>query len=118
MYNSETLRMRLYDLGFEVEENEEELLLAALKRAEQTIMNKCNCESIPEELNFVAIDMAAGEYLLAVQWQNEDSKNDVKSLSEGDISVSFKDESELKSLVDELLARSREELLSYRRIKW
>lgn len=117
MYNCEELRDRLFDLGFETEENEEKELTDALKRAEQTIMNTCNCESVPYELRFVALDMAAGEYLLAVKGKGEEF-SDVKSLSEGDVSVSFKEKIGIESIIDGLLTKGREEMLSYRRIKW
>lgn len=116
MFNCEELRDRLFDLGFETEENEEELLNAALMRAEQIIMNTCNCESVPYELRFVALDMAAGEYLLAALGKG-DGEN-VKSISEGDMSVDFKDKSEIEEITDRLLNAGREEMLSYRRIKW
>lgn len=116
MYNCEELRDRLFDLGFETEENEEDLLNAALMRAEQIIMNTCNCERVPYELRFVALDMAAGEYLLAAYGQGDN--DNVKSVSEGDISVTFGDKSGIEEIIDNLLNGGREEMLSYRRIKW
>ncbi len=112
----EELRARLCDMGFEIEENEDEALEKACKRAEQTIMNTCNCESVPYELRFTFLDMAAGEYLLAAYGKEE--KDGVKSVTEGDVSVDFKDEGYIESLVDSLLNRGREEMLGYRRIKW
>ncbi len=117
MYNSEKLRERLYNLGYEVEENCEDILENSLKRAEASIMNTCNCEKIPEELRFVFLDIAAGEYLLSVMLK-EDENDSVKSVTEGDLSVSFKDKSEIEKTVDELLNRGREEMLSFRRVKW
>lgn len=116
MYDCEELRDRLFDLGFETEENEEEALLAALKRAEACIMNTCNCEKVPYELRFVALDMAAGEYLAAKESGEEGCE--AKSISEGDISVTFGDRSSVEELIDSLLTRGREEMLSHRRIKW
>ena len=116
MYDCEELRDRLFDLGFETEENEKELLEIALNRAEQTIMNTCNCEKVPYELRFVALDMAAGEYLLAAYGKGEDEG--VKSISEGDVSVTYKDKSKIDEIIDGLLNAGREEILSYRRIKW
>ncbi|MBQ8003220.1 MAG: hypothetical protein IJ297_07240 [Clostridia bacterium] len=113
MIGIEQLREHLSDLGFESEENEEEMLLRCIERAEQTIMNYCNCESVPIELIFTALDMAAGEYLLAARCPEDD----VKSVSEGDVSVSFSDEG-TGERVDEIFARAREEMTSFRRLKW
>ncbi len=116
MADSEMLRERLSDMGFEVEENEEDALNRALERAEQTIINYCNCESVPEELNFALLDMAAGEYLATVSCQGGEGGN-VKSLSEGDVSITF-GEGGIESKVDELFNRGREEMTSFRRLKW
>lgn len=113
MFGCDELRERLLDLGYETAENEEEMLERAIKRAEQTVMNTCNTETVPEELFFAALDMAAGEYLLAAERGGEE--RGVKSVTEGDVSVEFGDEG---SLIDELLSAGREEMLSFRRIKW
>ena len=48
MTDIERLTERLSDMGFEVEENKAELLKGAIQRAEQTIMNYCNCERVTE----------------------------------------------------------------------
>lgn len=116
MTDIEKLCERLSDMGFEVEENEEEALGNALRRAEQTVVNYCNTESVPEELEFAVLDMAAGEYLLAAHCQDAKEGN-VRSLSEGDMSVSFGDEN-IGSVIDGLFLRGREEMTAFRRIKW
>ena len=116
MRDTEMLRERLSDMGFEVEENEEDALLRALSQSEQTIMNYCNCESVPEELTFALLDMAAGEYLASAFCRGGESDN-VKSISEGDLSVSF-GEGGVERAVDELFKRGREEMLSFRRLRW
>ena len=113
---SEELRARLCDLGFETDENQEEMLLDALKRAEQSIVNTCNCEGVPEELYFTFLDMAAGEYLLAASSGEREGK--VKSITEGDVSVTYFDKTDTENIIDTLLGKGREELVSYRRIKW
>lgn len=116
MTDIEKLCERLADMGFEVEENQEDALREALRRAEQTVINYCNCESVPEELCFALLDMAAGEYLLAAALKSGDER-EIKSISEGDMSVSFGDDG-VEGIVDELFKRSREEMASFRRIKW
>ncbi|MBQ7876575.1 MAG: hypothetical protein IJ316_04715 [Clostridia bacterium] len=116
MLNYEALRERLSDMGFETEENEESELKRALERAEMSIVNAINCESVPDELRFTLLDIAAGEYLLAVK--SREGGNVVKSVSEGDVSVTFSDESDTDELIDTLLSSGREEILSFRRLKW
>jgi hypothetical protein len=113
MFGIEELRNRLSDLGYENDENEDEALEGALKRAEQTVMNTCNTEDVPEGLFFAALDIAAGEYLLAAD-RTDDSRG-VKKVTEGDVSVEFEDES---SLIDRLLSSGREEMMAFRRLKW
>ncbi|MBR5535065.1 MAG: phage head-tail connector protein [Clostridia bacterium] len=115
MTEIEALRERLCDLGFETEENEADALNEAIKRAEQTIMNYCNCESVPEELYFVALDMAAGEYLASARFA-DNIKDNLKSISEGDVSFTFKDN--MGDVIDELFSRGSEEMASFRRLKW
>lgn len=112
---TERLLERLYELGYEVEENEHEALLRAIDKAQFSIMNTLNSEGVPRELEYVWIDMAAGEYLLAA---NEKADEGVKTISEGDMTVSFKDEDPQDELIDRLLNNGRCEMLSYRRVKW
>lgn len=114
MTEIDALRERLCDMGFETEENEHDALKSALQRAEQTIMNYCNCESVPEELRFVALDMAAGEYLLAAERTKAPG---VKSISEGDVSVSFGEDG-VGAMIDELFCRGRDEMIAFRRLRW
>lgn len=116
MTDIDALIERLSDMGFEVEENESSLLEEAIQRAEQTVINYCNCESVPEELCFAVLDMAAGEYLLAAHCKGDEGDN-IKSISEGDMSVSFGEES-VEMVIDKLFLRSREAMVPFRRIKW
>ncbi len=116
MCEYEDLAERLADLGIETAENEREALEKALKRAEQTVMNNLNTESVPDELRFAALDIAAGEYLSDKLSTERD--RDIESVSEGDFSVSFGDRSSLELLTDRLLCSGRSEMAAYRRIKW
>ncbi len=115
MFECEALRERLEDFGIETEENEETELKRALERAEMNIINAINCESVPDELRFTLLDIAAGEYLLAVK--SREGANGVKSVSEGDVSVTFT-EGDTEALIDNLLTSGREEIISFRRLKW
>ncbi len=112
----DALRQRLSDMGFEVEENEEEELERAWERAETGIRNTVNCEKVPEELRFTLLDIAAGEYLLAAK--SKTGGDGVKSVSEGDVSVTFEEMNDTDRLIDRLLESGREEMLSFRRLVW
>lgn len=116
MLDCQDLRERLSDMGFETQENEEEELQRAILRAETSVRNYINCESVPEELRYTLLDIAAGEYLLAAKSERENVG--VKSISEGDVTVSFESESETDMLIDRLLEGGREEMLSFRRLVW
>lgn len=116
MYGIEELRERLFDLGCETDENEGEALTRALRRAEQFVMNECCVERVPSELRFAALDIAAGEYL-ASRLQSEGERG-IKSVTEGDFSVTFKDMTEDEAVIDSLIASGKEALAAFRRIKW
>ncbi len=116
MCRYDELEERLSDLGIETAENEREALEKAIKRAEQTVMNNLNTDSVPDELWYAALDIAAGEYLSDKLSAEQD--RDIESVSEGDFSVSFGDRSSLELLADKLLFSGRNEMAAYRRIKW
>ena len=116
MYGIEELRERLFDLGFDTDENEGEALERALRRAEQCVMNECCVEKVPFELRFAALDLAAGEYLSGKLTCDEE--RGIKSVTEGDFSVTFKDKTEDEAVIDSLFASGREALCAFRRIKW
>ena len=64
----------------------------------------------------MALDMAVGKYHLAAACQGKDSR-DEKSQSEGAMSVTFDDEA-VESIIDNLFKRGREEMISFRRVRW
>lgn len=117
MIDIEQLRERLSDIGFDAAESERGILEECIKRSEQTIMNYCNLESVPDQLQYTALDMAAGEYLMSLKCSGEETR-DVHSVSEGDISVTFEGTDKTEKLIDELLSGCREDMASFRRIKW
>ena len=60
---SEDVVERLTALGYNLEEGDTLSLQFAINDVEQYIKNFCNIKEIPEELYYVAVDMAAGEFL-------------------------------------------------------
>lgn len=93
----------------------------------EKIRNFCNIDEVPEDLFYTAVDMVCGEYLY--QMQNLGKLDAeifpvdaaIKSISEGDVSVSFMDNASasdrLTALIQTLRGTDRD-LMAYRRLKW
>lgn len=126
-----TAKERLISLGYDFKASDKPLLSFAVQKAENTVKNECNLSEVPEGLLNVAVDMAAGEFLLSKKtFAPEDiSELDldaaVKSLQVGDTSTSFAvgegsqtAEQRLDCLIDRLLNAGREQFSCYRRIRW
>lgn len=113
---------RLESMG--VTADEIALSFAASKVVEQ-IKNYCNVVQIPEGLHFAAIDMICGEYLQQMQrlgkLEGFDTEAAVKSISEGDVSITFMDnvsaEDKLTAYIGSLLNHEKD-LIAYRRLRW
>lgn len=126
-----TAKERLIALGYDFKNSDKPLLSFSVQKAENTVKNECNLSEVPEGLLNVAVDMAAGEFLLSKKtFAPEDiSELDldaaVKSLQVGDTSTSFAvgegsqtAEQRLDCLIDRLLNAGREQFSCYRRIRW
>lgn len=123
---------RLMSLGYDFKSPSDKPLLAfAVQKAENTVKNECNLSEIPEGLFNIAVDMAAGEFLLAKKTfapadiEGLDLDFAVKSLQVGDTSTSFAvgegsqtAEQRLDCLINRLLNSGREQFSCYRRLKW
>lgn len=104
--------------------NETALSFAADKVAEQ-IKNFCNVVEVPRNLNYAATDMVCGEYLQQMQrlgkLEGFDVEAAVKSISEGDVSITFMDnasaETKLEAFIKTLLSQENN-LLACRRLRW
>lgn len=125
------LRERLAALGYEVQPADEALLSLALDKAVSSIRNDCNLPAVPEGLQQVAVEWAAGEFLQAKKAFAPDdlSKIDleaaVKQIQAGDTTVQFAagegsqtPEQRLNQLINYLLSYGRAELACYRRLRW
>ena len=87
---------------------------------------------VPEGLETIVVDMAVGEFFLALKTFNPSSLSNiglsfdsaVKELSEGDTRVSFatdgnkSDEQKLDIIIDLLINGRRSEFACYRRFRW
>ncbi|MCM1136762.1 MAG: hypothetical protein NC400_14455 [Clostridium sp.] len=127
----EMLKERLNSLGYEVQEADGALLAFVLQKVENTIRNDCNVAGVPEGLRRVAVDMAAGEFLLAKKTfapealAGLDLEAAVKQIQAGDTNVVFATgegsltaEQRLNGLINYLLTYGRSEFSCYRKVRW
>ena len=126
------LRERLAALGYAVQGADEALLGFALDKAVGSIKNDCNLADLPEGLQRIAVEWAAGEFLQAKKafapddLAGLDLEAAVKQIQAGDTNVVFSageggsqtPEQRLNQLINYLLSYGRSELSCYRRFRW
>lgn len=125
------LRERLAAFGYELQPADEALLVFALDKAVGSIKNDCNLADLPEGLQRIAVEWAAGEFLQAKKafapddLAGLDLEAAVKQIQAGDTSVVFAagegsqtPEQRLNGLINYLLSYGRAELACYRRLRW
>lgn len=125
------LRERLAALGYAVQGADEALLGFALDKAVGSIKNDCNLADLPEGLQRIAVEWAAGEFLQAKKafapddLAGLDLEAAVKQIQAGDTNVVFAagegsqtPEQRLNGLINYLLSYGRAELACYRRLRW
>ena len=132
MITVEDIKKRLESLGIGAVSENEAALSFALNNTVDTCKSDCNVSDVPDGLKGVVIDMAVGEFLLALKTFNPSSLNNiglsfesaVKELSEGDTKISFatesnlSDEQKLDYLIGSLINGRRSEFACYRRLRW
>lgn len=127
----EMLKLRLKGLGLELKKADEGLLDYALLKVINSIKTDCNISELPEELRPVAVDMAAGELLLAKKTlapadiAGLDLSPALKQIQVGDTNTVFAagegsltPEQRLDILINRLLNKDRGLLAAYRRFRW
>ena len=125
------LRERLAAFGYELQPADEALLGFALDKAVGSIKNDCNLAEVPEGLQRIAVEWAAGEFLQAKKafapddLAGLDLEAAVKQIQAGDTNVVFAagegsqtPEQRLNGLINYLLSYGRSELSCYRRFRW
>lgn len=108
---------RLSELGYKVSEDDRGLLLSCVSFVEKHILNYCNLTAIPAELEEVFINRVCGEFLL-LKLEAGEVGGDVKSISEGDVSVTFFEGSGVRRLAEHLICSGGGEPECYRKIRW
>lgn len=127
----EQVKERLESFGYAIKEGDEALLAFSVQKVENTIKNECNVPAVPEGLKPVAVDMAAGEFLMFKKTFAPDDlagidlEPAVKQIQEGDTNVAFAigeasltPEQRLSAFLDYLLTHGRGEFSCYRRLRW
>ena len=130
MFNVSTVKERLKAFGYESGEGDDFSLVFCADKVRDSIKNKTHLSSVPVDLEAVAVDMAAGEFLLAKKTFSPDSLTGldlgtaVKQIQAGDTNTVFATgegsltaEQRLDAFISRLLSREGE-ILHYRRLKW
>ena len=131
MFDVETVKDRLASFGYEVKAGDEFALAFCIEKVRSTIKNEINWQDVPEGLEHVAVDMAAGEFLLSKKTfapadiAGLDLNYAVKQIQTGDTNTvcatgegSATPEQRLTNFVNYLLSRGRDEFSSFRRLRW
>lgn len=131
MFSTETVKERLKTFGYEVKVSDKTGLAFCVGKVQDTIKNATNQCSIPEGLENIAVDMAAGEFLLSKKTfapedlEKIDMDYAVKQLQDGDTNTVFAvgsgcmtPEQRLNAMIDYLISYGRSEFSAFRRVKW
>ena len=128
MITAEDIKKRLESFGYGAVPENEAALAFALKKASDICKNDCNVSEVPKGLETIVIDMAVGEFLLALKTFNPSSLSNIglsfESAVEGDTKISFategnlSDEQKLDYLIGSLINSRRSEFACYRRLRW
>ena len=124
--NLENVKIRLKSLGYEVEQGDYLALDFLIKKTEQHIKHYCNIDEVPECLNYIVVDMVAGEFLKGKKATGHltslQIEQTVKSIRDGDSEVAFVNGDSAETIFDtyleHLITGGAGNLLAHRRIKW
>lgn len=125
------VKERLKLFGYPLKDGDEALLSFSIQKVENTIKNDCNVDVIPDGLVNIAIDMTAGEFLMAKKTFSPDDIAGldfdfaVKQIQEGDTNIVFSvgegtltPEQRFNQFLNYLLTYGRDEFSCYRRLRW
>lgn len=126
----EAVVSRLAMLGYEVTEDDKTGLEYLIAKCEMELLANINHSKLPPELFFVLVDMVAGHFLFnkkaAGGLEGFDFEAPAKSISEGDISVTFAGasdgvttaEARFDALLAKLMYPLESTLAAFRRMRW
>lgn len=124
----ETVLQRLVSFGCDPTKDDVFSIAFGIQKVQNHILNMTNQETIPDGLFEVSVDMVCGEFLNVkylsgkLEMDNLDFDGIVKSVSEGDTSVTFEtngqDEDKFRQLIAWLMNGKGCDLLCYRKMRW
>lgn len=124
----ESVLQRLVSFGCTPTKDDVFSIAFGIQKVQNHILNVTNQESIPDGLFQIAVDMVCGEHLLGkylsgtLEMDNLDFGGIVKTVSEGDTSVTFdangQDEDKFRQLVEWLMKGKGCDLICYRKMRW
>lgn len=131
MFSVDEVKSRLQSLGYEVRAEDNFALAFCVDKVRSTIRNEINWQDVPEGLEHIAVDKAAGEFLLTKKTftpgdlDGFDLDYAVKQIQEGDTNTVFATgegsltpEQRLTAFINYLLSYGKAEFNSFRRIRW
>lgn len=132
MFDVTTVTKRLKTFGYEVNAESDVFALAfCVEKVRNTIKNDTNQLDLPEGLELIAVDMAAGEFFLMKKTFAPDFLTSldldfaVKQIQTGDTNTVFAvgdgnmtPEQRLNTFINYLLTNGKAELSAFRRFRW
>ncbi len=123
------VKERLTAFGYNAADTDETALIFDIRKAEADLTAKTNREQVPDGLEFVWVDMAAGMFL--ADKKATGALSDIytfdaptKSVTEGDTSVTFaisdsgSAEDQFNTLINKMMNPSAEVIAAYRKLVW
>lgn len=126
----EAVVLRLAMLGYEVTENDKPGLEYTINKCERDILVNINHKVLPDGLFYTLVDMVAGHFLFDKKafggLEGFDFEAPVKSITEGDISVTMSGasdgvntaEARFDAVLAKLMRPLESTLAAYRRMRW
>ncbi len=126
----EAVVLRLAMLGYEVTEDDKPGLEYLISKCEKDILADINQKELPEGLFYTLVDMVAGQFMFnkkaAGDLEGFDFEAPVKSITEGDVSVTFASgsdgassaEAHFDALLATLMHPAQSTLAAFRRMRW
>lgn len=126
----EAVVLRLAMLGYKVIEDDTPGLEYLISKCEKDILADINQNALPDGLFYTLVDMVAGQFMFnkkaAGDLEGFDFEAPVKSITEGDVSVTFAGgsdgassaEARFDALLSKLMHPAQSTLAAFRRLKW
>jgi len=124
----EAVLQRLVSFGHSPTKDDVFSIAFGIQKIRNHILNQINQEVVPDELFEVMVDMVCGEFLNGMylcgklDMDELDFEGIVKSVTEGDTSVTFEtsgqDEDKFRKLIAWLMDGKGCDLLCYRKMRW